>query len=195
MRRLFLTGLLLTAGCLAESAPNTVAQIQVGDNAGTAGTFVGDRVQLTVYTFDIQGNVLGAPVTFTSANQAVATITSTGLITALIPGSTVIGVSSGNAKVNLSLAVDGNVAQGVLLAPNAPIVPLGTTQIMVATVLTTLSNPARGKSLIWTTTDASKVGVDQTGKVIAIALTPSVTVCAAVSDAPTIKGCTTITVQ
>lgn len=195
MRRFLLTGLLLTAGCLAESAPNTVAQIQVGDNAGGNGVFVADHVQLTVYTFDINGNSLGAPVNYTTNNPTIATISSTGLIIALIPGSAIIGVSSGNAKVNLNLAVDGNIPQTVSLAPDAPAVTLGTQQVMVATVLTTLSNPARGKTLIWSTADASKITVDQTGRVTTVSKTPSVLVCAAVTDAPTIKGCTTITVQ
>lgn len=194
MRRLMLAGLLLTAGCLAESGPNTVAYLEVTDDSGGRGVFVGDHVQLTPTTLDINGNPVSAVVKFVSSNPAVATVSGSGLISALTLGTTTVAISSGGAKANLIVTVDGNVPSTVSLAPPNPSVTVGSQQALVATILTTAGNAARGKSLIWTTADASKVTVDQSGLVTAVLQTSGVSICAAVADAPAVKGCTVVTV-
>jgi Bacterial Ig-like domain (group 2) len=195
MRRLILTGLLFTLGCSTDG-PDTVAYLQVGTDASPLGVFTGDKVQLTPYPFDINGSILAASVSYSSSNPGIATVTSAGLISTLAAGTTTITVSSGHINLNLPLQVDGNVPSAVIVSPSNPVVPKGTTQVLAAAIQTTVGNPARSKTVIWSTADATKVGVDQNGLASAIASTTvaGVNVCAAVSDAPTVKGCITIVV-
>jgi uncharacterized protein YjdB len=195
MRRLILTGLLFTLAC-ATDGPDTVTYLQVGSDASPLGVFTGDRVQLTPYPFDINGNILPAVITYSSSNPAVATISGAGLITTLTAGTSNITVATGHINLNLPLQVDGNVSGVITVSPANPVVPAGTTQVLAAGIATTLGNPARNKSVIWSTADASKVGVDQNGLATAIASTTAtgVNVCATVTDTSALKGCTTVVV-
>lgn len=195
MRRLILTGLLFTLACSTEG-PNTVAYLQVGTDASPLGVFTGDKVQLIPYPFDINGNIISAPMAYTSSNLSVATVSNAGLITTLTPGSTTINVSTGHIHLDLTLKVDGNVPANLVVTPSDPVIPAGTTQVLAAAITTTIGNPAKNKAVIWSTSNAAKVNVDQTGLATAIASTGAtgVSVCAAVSDAPTVKGCITVVV-
>jgi hypothetical protein len=193
MRRLILSGLLFTLAC-TDQGPNTVAYLQVATDASPLGVFVGDHFQLTPIAFDINGNILAASISYSSSNSAVATITSAGQVTAVTAGSTNVNVSTGHINLTVPLVVDGNLAATVTVSPFNPTVPKGTTQVLAAAILTTAGNPARNKTAIWSTADATKIGVDQTGLASAVGSTTGagVAICAAVSDTPAIKGCTTI---
>lgn len=195
MRRLILTGLLFTLACSTDG-PDTVAYLQVGTDASPLGVFPGDKVQLTPYPFDINGNILAATISYASSNPSIATVSSAGLINTLTAGATTINVSTGHIHLDLTLKVDGNVPVSLLVTPSDPVVPVGTTQVLAAGITTTIGNPARNKTVIWSTSNASKVSVDQTGLASAVASTgpAGVSVCAAVSDAPAVKGCITIVV-
>lgn len=196
MRRLILAGLVFSVACTDASGPNTVAYLNVATDASPLGVFVGDHVQMTPIAYDINGNILAPTVTFSSSNVTVATISNTGLITAVAAGSTNIGVSTGKISVSVPMIVDGNLSSTVTVTPLNPVVTKGTTQVLAAAIATSIGNPAKNKTVVWSTADATKVGVDQTGLASAIASTTAVgvNVCATVSDAPTVKGCTAIVV-
>ena len=69
--------------------PPTVASIAVAPSPGTL--LVGSTAQLTATTKDSAGSVLtGRAVTWASSNPAVATVSATGVITALSSGSVVV---------------------------------------------------------------------------------------------------------
>jgi uncharacterized protein YjdB len=196
MRRLIMAGLLFTVACTDESGPNTVAELNILTDASPLGVFVGDHVQMSSIAYSINGEILAPTVTWSSSNPSVATITNTGAISAVAPGSTNIGASAGKISVTVPFVVDGNLSSTVTVTPANPVVTKGTTQVLAAAITTSQGNPARNKTVVWTTADGTKVGVDQTGLASAIASTAAtgVLVCAAVSDAPTIKGCTTVVV-
>lgn len=196
MRRLILAGLLVFVACTDAAGPNTVAYLQVQTDASPLGVFVGDRVQMTPIAYDINGHILTATTTFSSSNTTVATITNTGLITAVAAGSTNIGVSTGGINVSVPMIVDGNLASTVVVTPANPTVTKGTTQVLAAAVATSVGNPAKNKTVAWSSADTTKVNVDQTGLASALASTPAtgVQVCATVVDAITIKGCTAVVV-
>jgi uncharacterized protein YjdB len=87
------------------------------------------------------------------------------------------------------------VTSRIIVTPNTPLVSAGNQVQLTATVYTTVNNPARGKSVTWSTSDATKATVDASGNVSAIAATAAVSICATSVDTPSIKGCATVTVQ
>lgn len=70
---------------------------------------VGQTQQLTTRVADAAGNVIASPtITFTSSSNAVAAVTSGGLITATGAGTAVITATSGTATANVALSVIGH---------------------------------------------------------------------------------------
>jgi uncharacterized protein YjdB len=196
MRRFILTGLLFSSACLGDTtSPTSVATLQVSTDESANGVFVGDHVTFTAVPLDVNGNLAFVSITYASNNTAVATVSATGVVTAVAPGSASISVSAGSAKVSTTITVDGNIEKSIQLSLLSPSMLVGTQAAETATVLTSLGNPARGKSVIWSTTDATKVSVDPTGLLSAIAATTGVSICATSADAPTIKACTTVIAQ
>ena len=67
---------------------------------------IGQTVQLTATITDQNGNTIGSPaLTWTSANTAVATVSSSGLVTATGNGTTTITVSAGAASAHADVTV------------------------------------------------------------------------------------------
>jgi uncharacterized protein YjdB len=169
--------------------------VSVNTDASPNGVFVGDKVQFTTVALDISGNPVPIAVTYTSSNTAVATVSTTGLVSILSAGTTIITIASGGQSVPVPIAVDPNITSSVLMTPSLLNIAVGAQGSLTAAVVTTLNHPARNKTLIWSTSDATKVTVDQTGKVTGVAATGAVSVCAVASDAATVKGCATVIVQ
>jgi trimeric autotransporter adhesin len=197
MRRLLLVALLATEACLSgASAPSAVASLQVASNVSSAGVFVGDSVQINATPLDLDGNVVPVPITYASSNITVATIDNFGKIKALAAGQSTISVKAGGQVDNLTLTVDGNVTGSVQVVPASPTIDVNTGSVqLTATVITTVGNPGRNKSVTWSTSDASKAAVSSTGLVTPVAVTAGVSICATATDATNVKGCTTVTVS
>lgn len=197
MRRIALLGLLIAVGCTPVSAPSVVVAVGITNNASAGGVFVGDTFTVTGVAYDANANPIALfPVTYTSSNTSVATISSTGLVTALTAGTTKVQAQSGGTpSAQMLVTVDGNVTSRIIVTPNTPLMTVGNQLQLTATVYTTINNPARGKSVTWSTADATKVTVDASGNISAIATGPAVLICATSVDTPTVKGCATVTVQ
>ena len=95
-----------TAACDDDDNPlgdgDDVAQviIEFGDDTLT----VGGTVQLTVTVIDEEGDTLSSQtVAFTSSNTAVASVSSTGLVTALTVGSTNITATVDNVSDTIAV--------------------------------------------------------------------------------------------
>ncbi|MGH7653378.1 MAG: Ig-like domain-containing protein [Gemmatimonadaceae bacterium] len=197
MRRLVLFGLLIVIGCTPASGPSLVVGVALTNNASADGLFVGDQFQLTGVPYDVNGDPVSLfTVTYSSSNAGVATVSSTGVVTAVSPGTTKLQAQAGGTSSGqLLVTVDGNVTTRIIVTPNAPLATAGSQVQLTATVYTSVGNPARGKSVTWSTSDASKATVDASGNVSAIAATSAVSICATSVDTPTVKGCATVTVH
>lgn len=196
MKRFFVPLILFAAACsLSPTNSSGVATIQVYNNVSPNGVFVGDTIQLNATALDLLGNPVPIAISYSSSNPAVATVNSFGQVFAVGVGTSSIGIAAGGQAVHLTLTVDGNVTAKILVTPTNPAVALGSQFTLTAEVLTTLGNPGRGKSVAWSTADATKASVDQTGTVTGVATTAGVAICATAVDDANVKGCTTVTVQ
>jgi uncharacterized protein YjdB len=198
MRRIAWLGLLLSIGCTSAEAPSIVASLTVNTNAPQSGVFPGDQFQLSITPLDANGDPVPtslAPVTYTSSNTAIATINSSGVVNALAAGSTTLKGSAGGSAASFTLTVDGNISGSVAVTPTAPTVSVASQVQLTASVLTTLGNPARNKTFLWSTADATKATVDANGNVTGVAATNTVSICATVNDGSSVKGCAAVKVQ
>lgn len=197
MRRLVLFGLLIAVGCTPATTPSLISGVALTNNASASGFFPGDTFHVIGTAYDNTGIPTTLyPVTYSSSNSGVATVGTDGLVTAVAAGTTQLkatadGISSGAYQIT----VDGNVTGHVVVTPATPTVKAGSQVQLTASVVTTVGNPARGKTVTWSTSDATKATVDSTGNVSAIAVTSGVSICATASDAPSVKGCATVTVN
>jgi hypothetical protein len=121
----------------------------------------GSQVQLIGVIKDALGNpIVNEPVTWTSNNNAVATVNvATGLVTGVAPGSVQITL-----KDNANNSVTTN-ASGVVTAQQAA------TGQLTAIPYTSTDNsvPNFTFPIVWASSDATKAAVDQTGLVSAVA--------------------------
>jgi uncharacterized protein YjdB len=196
MKRLTFVGVLLACGCFSGATElSAVNSISITSNVPSTGVFVGDQIQLNADALDINGNPVPVAVTYTSSNTTVATVSTTGLITALAAGSSTISVSAGGQTDHLTLQVDGNVSSSVQVMPPTATMTAGSQMTFTYVVLTALDDPGRNKSAVWSTSDATKATVDQTGLVTAVAATTGISICATATDAPSVVGCATVTIH
>lgn len=98
----------LVGGSLSASASVTVAQVVATLTAtpATASIVVGGTQQITVAAADSRGVAIASPtVNFVSSANAVATVSSAGLITAVTPGTATITATSGTVVAQVAVTV------------------------------------------------------------------------------------------
>lgn len=108
-------------------------------------------------------------VEWESSNPTVATVLSSGLVTAIAPGSATIMVvtDDGNKTATCALTVNPIVVADVWLSPATVILTPGNTMTLTVTVL---PDNATNRNVAWTSSSTATATVDNTGKVTAVAL-------------------------
>jgi uncharacterized protein YjdB len=85
------------AGCGGGTEPKVPTAAALSASTVSLGA-IGQTAQLTATITDENGNAIDSPaLTWTSANTAVVTVSSSGLVTATGNGTTVVTVSAGEA--------------------------------------------------------------------------------------------------
>jgi uncharacterized protein YjdB len=170
---------------LEESAPPPAVNSVVVSPA-EAEINVGSTRQYTALVTDAEGlGVPGAEITWKTGNPAVATVSATGLVTAVAEGSAQITATvsgkTGSAQVVVKKAASTPVLTSIALDPAELSLDVGTTRQVVATPKDASGNPLTGVALTWSSTDPSIASVDANGLVTA-KLAGSVTIRATAGD-------------
>lgn len=114
--------------------------------------------------------VAGSALSWSSSNVGVATVTSTGLVTAVAAGSATISAAvagkSGNAAL---LVVPAPVASVTLVASDVGLFPGATTAVR-ADLRDAAGRLLSGRSVTWTSNNSASAAVDANGNVRAVAL-------------------------
>lgn len=120
----------LAVGCTTESVP-TVSSIAV--TPSTATLSIGDTQQLAVKATLSDGTTpTVTDAAFVSSSQVVATVSSSGLVTARKAGSTTITATSGGKSATATITVSAASLSSILAAPaTAALMPMGTQQLTV----------------------------------------------------------------
>lgn len=132
----------------------------------------GQTIQLTATVRDDEGNVLNHPVTWASDNGTVATVSTSGLVTAVAVGSAAITATSEGLIGAAQVTVQEPVAV-VEVAPAVAAVAPGATLQLVATPRDQFGI-ALVRPITWSSSDAAVAAVDANGLVTGGALGPAV---------------------
>ena|GEM_PF-6969557 len=145
-----------SASCVVEVAQGEDPATLTITNS-TISLFPGGTEQI-VY----DSNQAADRISFTSNNTAAATVSATGLVTA---------VSAGTATIKIEAGITGNMADGsVVVTVVAPQVSLNTSTLQMLTEQEVqLTATANGPAVIWDSTDEAVVTVSQDGIVTAVA--------------------------
>ncbi|HEX6050730.1 MAG TPA: Ig-like domain-containing protein, partial [Gemmatimonadaceae bacterium] len=166
-RSLAMAGALAFAGVLAGcgddvtvSTPTTVTV-----TPGNASLRVGESVTLTAA---VTGDVADKTVTWSSSDQAKATVDGNGKVTAVAIGSATITATSnadGDAKASALITVTGSGVNQVTVSPSNAIIKPGDFLQASAQVD---ADPGVARTVTWTSSNQAVATVDNTGKVTAV---------------------------
>jgi hypothetical protein len=140
----------------------------------------GQTTQLTATTLDAQQRVLtGRPITWSSTNQAVATVSGAGLVTAVAVGGpvTIIASSEGQDGSATVTVVPPPVAT-VILAPSSASVTPGAVFQFSATLRDAAGNTLTNRVVTWTSSSNGIATVSGAGLVTGVATGGPVTITA-----------------
>ncbi|MEO6210820.1 MAG: Ig-like domain-containing protein, partial [Gemmatimonadaceae bacterium] len=139
-----------------------------------AFTVADPATQLTVTLLDSIGGTLsqtGRPVTFASNNTSVATVSGTGLVTPVGPGTAVITVTQTGSGLTAqaTVTVTRVPVASVTIAPPLDTLIVGQAVQLTATTKDGSGNTLTGRTIVWDGSDDNVASVSSNGRVTAIA--------------------------
>lgn len=158
----------------ADSAFITVSPQAIGtvtfDSVSSAAMFVNDRRTLSVTVRNPAGAVLtGRTIVWTSSNSTVATVSATGVVTAVGAGTTTIAAETGGRTAEATVTVIDRAAS-VSLTPSAVRVPRGRTDVLTAIIRNAAGVALTDRRAItWTTSSPTIATVNSDGTVTGVA--------------------------
>jgi len=138
-----------------------VASVDVTPATGTLNA--GQTLQLTATPKDGSGNTLSRSVTWSSSNDAVATVDQTGFVTAVSEGTATITATSEGTSGTAAITVNDQVST-VEVTPSTNGVNLGATVQLTATVKGATGNVLT-RTVTWATSNGAVATVDASGLV------------------------------
>jgi uncharacterized protein DUF1565/Big-like domain-containing protein len=170
----------IVTGCSNSTEAPSVASVLV--TLATATLFPGQTTQASAVARDSKGATLTdhTASSFSSSNTAVATVTSSGLVTAVAAGSaTISAVIDGVTGTSPALTVSPVPVANVVVTPAAATqLAIGGTVQFTATPRDAANNPLTGRTITWTTSNAGVASVSGSGQVAGVASGGPVTITA-----------------
>jgi uncharacterized protein YjdB len=129
-----------------------------------ASVYVGATARLVATLKDANGNPLsGRAVAWTTSNGAVASVDSTGLVTGIALGTTIITATSEGQAGSATVTVSSVPVASVLVAPSAANMLVGDTVRLTATTQDAAGTVLAGRAITWSSSNPSVVTVSSTG--------------------------------
>ena len=178
----------------SASATLTVLPVPIATITVTLGAspiVIGATTMATAVLRDANGAVLtGRPLAYTSANSAVATVSTSGSVTAVSTGTTVISAISGDKTGTATITVIDPPVVSVSVAGPATLLP-GASAGYTATPRDGAGAALSNRPVAWSSSDASVAIVSASGTVTALA--PGITTISATSEGQ--RGSVVLTVR
>lgn len=131
---------------------------------------LGESYQLTATVRDQDGQeIAGAPVNWSSNDNSVATVNTSGLVTAVQNGSASVTAMSGSASATASITVAQRLAQIQVSPAVSRLSALGDTLRLVAEAVDAKGSGVTDVDITWSSGDDAVASVDSTGLVTATA--------------------------
>jgi hypothetical protein len=130
---------------------------------------VGQTLQTTVRYYDASSSQLGArTVSYGTSNANVATVNTSGLVSAAAPGAVVISATVDGIVGNLPLTVNAVPIAFISITPADPTVRVGETLTLSAQPQAGSGQPLTGRTITWTSANAARATVTQGGVVTGV---------------------------
>src|SRR2546429_1754596 len=151
------------------TASVTVTQVPVATvsvSPATATVQAGQTVQLIATPKDANGATLsGRTVTWSSSNTSVATVSSSGLVSGVTPGSATITATSEGKSGTSSITVTNIPVATVSVSPLTGSIQQSQTVQLTATLQDASGNTLSGRTVTWSSSNASVATVSSSGLV------------------------------
>lgn len=171
-------------------SPKPVSAVVV--SPGQTSVIVGATVQLSAQVTDEQGNALpGRPISYSSNAPNIATVSGSGLVTGVSPGSATITATSEGKTGTATVTVNPVPVATVTIAPADPNVVIGGQVQLTATARSGNGQVLSGRAVSWTTGAPSIATVSGEGLVTGVSIGTAV-VFATIDG---VIGTTTVTVR
>ena len=158
----------ITEAAIQRGTNVSVASVTV--SPASAGILVGATVQLAAVTKDSAGNTLtGQTQWWASGNTAVATVSASGLVTAVAAGSATINATSGGKSAGATVTVSNVPVASVVISPATATLLLGASLQLSATVKDSAGNVLSGRTVTWTSSAPAVASVSASGLVSGLA--------------------------
>lgn len=153
------------ASVVVSDAP--VSSVQV--SPGSQQLSVGGTAQLSATALDASGGVLtGRPVTWSSSDAAVASVSSSGLVSALAPGTAQLTATIGGVSGSATVTVAAVAVASVAVTPGSASVVTGGTVQLTASAKDAAGNVLTGRAVTWTSGTPAVATIDANGLVTAV---------------------------
>lgn len=147
--------------------PVPVARVVIAPNHITLNP--GQTSQLTVTLNDSVGNVLsGRSITFITSDAQIATVSASGLITAIAEGSAQMQATSEGKTATTVVTVNPIPVASITIAPNAISLRITQTTRLVAQAFDAQGNPLANRTFTWSSGAPSVASVNQSGDVTGV---------------------------
>ncbi len=130
----------------------------------------GQSSQLTAKVLDQSGiEMTGQPIAWQSANQAVAQVSATGLVTAVAAGSAKVSASSGALSSSVTVSVVNAPVASVQVTPASVSIAMGgSPAVLSATAFDASGNTLSGRVATWSSQNPTVASVNSSGMVTAL---------------------------
>jgi len=142
-----------------------VASVTLTPSASAPLTSLGDTILLTAVALDAAGAPIpGVNIAFSSSDATVATVTQSGLVTAVANGNAIVHASAEGKEATAAVTVAQVVAQ-VIVTPSAVLVPPSETPLFHASPVDARNHPVVGAPpATWTTSNAAVATIGADGR-------------------------------
>ncbi|MBC7895688.1 MAG: Ig-like domain-containing protein, partial [Cytophagaceae bacterium] len=147
-------------------SPIPVAAIEV--TPGSVIVSAGNAVQFTALARDKNGNVLNRPLTWTSDQPAVATVSSNGLASALQPGTARLTATAEGKSGSATLTINPIPVASVTITPATRSLQTGDTTSLAAVTRDAAGNVLPGRLVTWLSGAPNVTSVSSAGLVTAV---------------------------
>lgn len=138
---------------------------------GADSVIVSRTIQLTGVAKDVQGATLpGRQLTWISSDATKATVSSTGLVTGVTPGSVTITAAAEGKSGTAAITVKAKPVSAVILSPAQVTVEVGATSQLSAQVTDDGGTVLSGRLITFSTDDAAIASVSTSGVVTGVAI-------------------------
>ena len=151
------------SSCAGPTAPTQGARVEVTPDS--ASLDIGQQMTLRASVLGSNGRSLKLPVYWSTQDSAVATVSSTGVVTAQAAGRVQVAASSNGVNGSATITVKALTVASIGVEPDTVSVQVGATDTLRATLYAASGQPLQGIPIAWGSSDQAVATVSSTGVV------------------------------